>query len=230
MTFDKQYHLVYRPGWAGTWLCWFINQHRDFPHYTKELFHGNRDDVSFPTDFSCAGADWWLSEGQTFDEQMIKQDQLVVNKTSTQRCFKILTEHHYPDNEDFTDPVVAELKRLPFDYNPIFATVSEPKHISILAKRWETIMMLGDDDCVPSYDEIFEFFSEEAEEINIKRNFYTKLESIASSVHYVDVGKLIFDQDENEYNKLLHHINQPQMDDWKDIITEAVELVYKRYL
>ena len=46
-------------------------------------------------------------------------------------------------------------------------------------------------------------------------------------VHVIDAGKLLFDVDEDEYALLVKHMGTNPLDNWKEIIKEYTDLVYR---
>ena len=54
----------YDPGDVGTWLTWFINQHKDFPKFDKAIRYeqeGNKFG-NIPSDYSCFNSDWHVTD------------------------------------------------------------------------------------------------------------------------------------------------------------------------
>jgi len=45
-------------------------------------------------------------------------------------------------------------------------------------------------------------------------------------LHVIDIGKLLFDYDEEEYEKLVIILGSDKINNWKELIKSNIELVY----
>ena len=144
MTYNKQYHVMYKPGFVGTWLAWFINQHKDFPNYKMELNYGDRHDSSIPTDFVCKGGSWFEGSGQSFTQSMTseKERKSIMNERATLRCYKTFP-HDYSNDSDDVDRFVQTVSDTMDEYNVIIPIVQDMYHAKILARRFVNIVELS---------------------------------------------------------------------------------------
>ena len=68
----KNYLVLYTPGMCGSWLTWLINQHKNFPHYFKNLKKYENDmGQSTILDVGCDGADWYIYNHDTIPQQVV---------------------------------------------------------------------------------------------------------------------------------------------------------------
>lgn len=220
---------MYKPGWIGTWIMWFINQHSTFPQYEIVTNNGDREDDSFPTDYICKGGSWFWGDGQSFTDSSTNQTERnrVINKSVTNRCYKTFPDHHFTDEQENVQDFIDSID---FDYNVIIANVTNARHLEILARRFTDIIELDEDEDAPRYESVLAENINDSNRINIEKNYYTKIEHKANSIYYVDVGKILFDKDNTEYSKLLDYINEKPIDNWEKMADEAIEIVFKRYM
>lgn len=221
---------MYKPGWIGTWMVWFINQHSKFPQYNLELNYGDRHDPTLPTDFICRGGSWFEREGHSFKHSQNSASELasIVNVEATHRCYKTFP-HDYPDDSIEVNTFVENIKKEVSEYHVIIPYAKNEHHIKILARRFVDIIELDEDEEAPSLNQIMNEFSEMAK----NKNYYSKVQSVAKSVYLLDVGELMFGPDhikEQIYLELLNYINDKPIELWKNHIEYAVNTVFKRYM
>lgn len=221
---------MYKPGWIGTWLSWFINQHSTFPNYQMKLNYDDRNDSSIATDFVCKGGSWFEREGHSLSQSMLSASERasIINFNATQRCYKTFP-HDYPNDCNEVDDFIIKIKESNIEYNVIIPTLINDSHIKILAKRFVDIIELDDGEEIPSYQEMLTEFIDTAR----NKTYYSKIENVANSVHYVDIGSLMFDRNntgEQVYSSLLEYINDKPIDNWKSHVEYAIEKVFNRYM
>lgn len=68
----KNYLLLYSGGLCGTWLTWLINQHANFPQYSKSnKNYINDKKEQTPIDIGCYGADYYIYNHLQADDNRI---------------------------------------------------------------------------------------------------------------------------------------------------------------
>ena len=89
----KNYLVLYTPGMCGSWLTWLINQHKNFPHYFKNLKKYENDmGQSTILDVGCDGADWYIYNHDTIPQQVDTGDLEHANWTIWSEYQKYMTE------------------------------------------------------------------------------------------------------------------------------------------
>lgn len=215
------YPIVYSPGLSGTWIAWFINQHVSFPRYELEYCVSGKytDDVTLANDCGCKWATWDVgSESIAENEQRLARG--AKNRRFRKRALR-LRPYHEITNEQVdvvTQFIIPELK----EYNPIIITCNDEEHQRIVAKRQRVLFNPSLTD-----DEQYTMLQNDISAINNHR--YEEIKKLSHAYTVVDIGKLIFDLDNLEYENILEFTQSHKINRWQDSILEMQNIIYKRF-
>jgi len=212
----------YEPGDAGTWLTWFINQHNDYPKFTKKTRFEQEDNAlgHIATDYSCFNSDWHIEDWSEYDSketwsEYVKKISQLNDETTSSVCYKLLPWHNpfCLEPDEIVDETPAELcVRLLTESNtkavimPVVTVDYElfAKRLAFIRPRFTTA------DARTAYKQRIERIYDNT--LSMMRPHVT--------VHTVSVDKLILHTDDAEYNKLLDVLQQPAIANWKELCTE----------
>lgn len=200
----------YDPGDVGTWLTWFINQHKDFPKFDKAIRYeqeGNKFG-NIPSDYSCFSSDWHVTDWA--DNKVAKFNDVEAFKGYKIICYKILPWHNpFQVNDDELENETQEelCTRLLKDSNTkLIITPQAEISYHLFAKRLAFIRpRFTVEQCMAAYEN------------RVSRSYNNTLTNMRKHipVHVVAIDKLILRNDEDEYNKLIEVIDVPALDNWK---------------
>jgi len=199
----------YDPGDAGTWLTWFINQHKNFPKFNKSIRYEQADNTfgNIPTDYSCFDSDWHVTDWS--DNKTTQFNDVNAFKGYDNVCYKILPWHNpfQVDDDELENETQEELCiRLLKDSNTkLIITPQVEISYQIFAKRLAFIRpRFTVEQCISSYKN------------RMRRSYNNTLTEMRKHipVHVVAIDKLILRNDVDEYNKLIDVLDIPAMDNW----------------
>ena len=122
----KNYLVLYDAGMCGSWLTWLINQHKNFPHYFKNLKKYENDmGQSTILDVGCDGADWYIYKHDTIPSQVDFGDREYDNWTIWFEYQKFMTNKN---NALLENKVNKEIANFDFKDNRKVISLS-PKEI-----------------------------------------------------------------------------------------------------
>lgn len=213
----QYYPIIYHPGFSGTWTSWFVNNHKTFPNYSLEYcVDGASSSLELANDCGCRGSKWNM-EVETLKESDSRVHDLASNKTATKRSLRIIPYHEIPDELSHVIPDMILPQTI--NYTPIILTLSETAHIEIMAERIHKLFYQD-----RTFDNIF------LQTVDVCANKYYNAISYATDYLYLDIGKLIFDLDISEYNKLLHFIDDEPVANWQELIIEMRTIIFKNFI
>mgnify|MGYP000648554573 CR=1 FL=1 len=201
----NNYLVLYRPGFGGTWLGWFINSHKNFaqyPFYKKARIRG------VTTDVGCDGIDWIIEEDfyTTFVENRKKSHtRYATNLSHTKDCVKVLNNHELSvTKNDIIDQELLNVVCTEIKPNKIIVPILNNHLVDEFIRRWNIKTSWVD--------------------YLIKEQPYHN--QPYADVYYCDIGKLISDDGE-EYALLCEAIGEEpndnareQLDWYKNIILQ----------
>ena len=208
----NHYHLQYEPGLCGTFAVWLINQHANFPKYEQQYYKGSDEFPDRDTDIICHGADWhW-------------QDEPYDASFTGKRCYKTQPVHAYVDNwTKLTRPFVDNIREsYPIDYHILTVYMDDMNHMHTCAKRYADI---SDRDVRKS----MEVFTHYNLKVMLDQE-YLLCREVAKSYYAMDIGKIIFKLNDEEYFKLCRHIGEQPLTDWKKHVRQYRDYIFDGYL
>ena len=216
---DKDsFAVLYCSGMWGTWLTWFINQHKNFPQYNNTKIYVN----GLHTDFACNGATWCFTvdtEDGAQDTPMTYEEYVEnwliperKNHQATKNCMKLLPDHdwtwdnHY-NNDELIRRVFSHINGIILPYLP-----EDSPFLEMMDARnkfmWDQHIEFDMDD----------FWIEAANNSRkqIRNHYYDKFSPYASQL-VLNIHNL-FMCDENEYNALIEFIGEEPLKDWEQLV------------
>lgn len=200
-------------GLHGTWLIWFINEHKNFVKYTlfdRTIDYATPLSSSGITDYGI-GPGWWhmqnipddydtlvdrpdeIEQCQTWAEFVDEDRDNWLNPDATKIAVKFFPHHAFNDQEHRAHLVFKDCNA----NSAVIPYVDTVFHDELEA-RWDILVkpMLGDN----------------MDDIDARKELKWVEDIIP--VHWVDIGKLLT-KDRQEYNKLLSFIGEEPLDDWE---------------
>lgn len=205
--------ILYEAGKSGTWLAWFINQHKNFPKYDYKL---QERKLNKQVDVACNGADWW-PENETFDQNRKDAFRLHSNNiTSTKDCIKVLPNHELRDS--LSQDVDKELlRRYTHKIDKVIIPIITDTMHDEFKQRW--CVLLNEKGENVDYDDID---ITHWQNYNIRSGNYKNFDF---DVYTVDIGKLVSGS-EHEYTNLLSFIDEEPIENWKEIVYNYKEFAF----
>lgn len=222
------YAVVFSPGLSGTWLAWFINQHRNFPQFDIQPVH--RLDIH--TDYALPVAnliyreynsDIHQDKNNTFKKsttpgliQEVKQYTGTQNPDFIKLCVKLFPEHRFNRDEHLIANVLSEFNITHVIY-PYVADVNRDMITDrLFALKRMFFPPIGN-------VEMDDFLNETMMSL-LPGQPLADLHKHTNLVT-IDIGKFLA-TDETEYNKILNAIQEPPLDNWKQLVDEMRNNVY----
>ena len=218
---DKVFGCWYEAGDSGTWLTWFINQHKDFPKFSASLHFQEKGNEfgDIPSDYSCDGATWQCgifndSKILSFSEYL--QHIPIVDPTAatsySKLCYKLLPWHNpiqtNQDEFDTNETPEQVCTRLIEDSNTDCIIIPQVEiSYKLFAMRQAFIrprhLVEG---CMQSYAQ------------KIEHEYKTISDRVRklAPVHIVAIDKLILRNDEDVYKDLINLLGVPPLPNWKE--------------
>ena len=233
------YLIWHDTGWPGSWLSWFINQHKNFPK-TEGSYMYNRSGEEIesmaigshrpnPLHFSCFPL-WNASFLKNVDprgyipsneymeiDEFIKFDKpwQAHNKQFSKIILKLFRNHSPSDIGSLIDNIDNINKEITVKKNITLISGSANKLIADRLRDLEPTQTL------PSvYWKV-----DHIDKLNISK-FFPKMDAIAPT-HIVNIGNLL-NYDYEEYNKLLMAIDEEPLDNWKELV-DVIKEVFNKY-
>lgn len=221
----KTFCVLYSNGLAGTWLTWFINQHRGFPDRLELDYEYS--DPNYPdriTDYTTQPK-WWYQEQswKDFMTYVNRQDEPNERKDTPgirigfdKLAFKVQPYHEF-FGPDMTWPLIVEHATRVIETSncDIIVPVADKVFAEPLYNRLVAIrpgVKVNRDLTQWYFKDLYDYI-ENAMQRNVLR---------------IDIGK-IFTKDEEEYKKLIAYIDVPVLDKWTNLVDTCVETVYNNY-
>jgi hypothetical protein len=225
MDIKQNYICLYKPGLAGTWLTWFVNQHKDFPRYKYQQLktHG------VITDLSCNGATWCFTkdtedgsqdEPMTFDDYIKNWTEPESNNyCATHNCIKVLPDHDlsWEHESDVLSEITSRANGFLYPY-----IKRDAKLLPFFANRWlfmwEEMYQGCSNGKVIDENVVMNMMAKSAHDI---RDANSRIRTVTGykTCHGVDIDALLL-CDQYEYNKLIAYINQPPIDNWEHLVND----------
>lgn len=226
------YLMWHSTGFPGSWLCWFINQHNNFPKMNGSFLYDNvmhtfaKPDSHQPLHFSS---------GSVCNASLLKNvdgDGYVVSDEYTDIHDWVGTNLDNQDNLD-TSKIILKFFRnhAPRDISDQFIDcinkeVTVKKNITLISGSADKVIANRLNDLIPK-----DRGPMDVEKVNIidKANihyYFPKLDALAPT-HTVNFGNLL-NYDHEEYNKLLIEIDEEPLDNWKELV-DIIRQVFNQY-
>jgi hypothetical protein len=230
----------YEAGDAGTWLTWFINQHKNFVVLPCALQYGQQDhDMgNIPTDYACTLSNWVVAG----------------NKTTSWHDFLVNIETRLFEKRNNSIEKQGKLfyrnfcyKLIPF-HNPISTGLNELKELDIENKNKFLQRIIAESNTstilYPTVTTELEIFAKRLAfirpqyTVNETRNFYAErkniiynrnknyMKTICNNVVTVEIDKLVIHQDLDTYKKLCNELKILPNKNWKAIAKSYYETIY----
>jgi len=222
------YLIWHDVGWPGSWLSWFINQHKNFPKipgcymYNRTGEEGDAMAIGShrpnPLHFSNSKFSLWnasllknVDPGECIvsNEYMGIDDFFKFDKQFSKIILKLFRNHSPSDIGALIDNINKEVT---VKKNITLISGSANKLIADRLKDLE-----GYATSTVEVDHI--------DKLNI-RQFFPKMDAIAPT-HIVNFGNLL-NHDYEEYNKLLMAIDEEPLDNWKELV-DVIKEVFNKY-
>lgn len=211
--------MMYESGLLGTVACWLVNQHNNFPKYPYRYYKGDNLDDELDTDLICKGSEW------DYANETYEQSTGYLNLT-TKRCYKTFPEHGFTNESHNTTPgFIKAVKNLNIDYHMIVPICNDMDHLLAMARRWTHIIENGPITLSDAMNVFVEFVG------RVKTDSeFDAARRLAKSYYVMDIGKILFDLDTEEYLQLCDHINEQPLTNWKESCIMFTQDLYARYM
>jgi hypothetical protein len=222
----KHYYCLYSAGLAGTWLTWFVNQHKDFPKYKYQQLktHG------VITDLGCDGATWCFTkdtEDGSQDEPMTFDDYIKEyatpesnNQHATHNCIKVLPDHNlswerWERESEVLEEVTSYASGFIYPYIRRDARLL-PFFANRLLFMWEEMYQERSNGKLIDENVVMDMMAESAHDVR-DPNSKIRIVTGYKTCHGVDIDALL-QCDQYEYNKLIEYLDQPPIDNWEHLV------------
>ena len=225
----KVFGCWYEAGDSGTWLTWFINQHKDFPKFNLQLHYQEKGNEfgDIPSDYSCDPATWHCDHVQ--DNRSLKfadHIEYITNSsddTYSKFCYKILPWHNpiQTDQNEFPTRETPEqvCARLIKDSNTKVIIIPQVEvNYKLFAVRMAFIRPRH------TVAECMKFFEQK-----IEYEYKTIVDKVCqlSPVHTIAIDKLIIDNDEEVYKELIDLLEVPALPNWKEYTNNYYDIILR---
>ena len=208
----KTVWIQYHPGDCGTFLSWFCNQHK---HYQKtntvlKLHDPVPNEVTSPVTE-------WVTSINTIQEQIDKKDL----DSSANYAFKSIGHHNISSFLDSKKYQQQIKKLIPNVFNRTVICYTTDQHIEIFANRMTHYF-----DTFENHDDAKHMYkhrlSEQQDLLKCSLEYWQP-----EDVHALDVGKLLLEQDPNEYQKLIDFLDTTPNPLWNTIINHYKTVIFE---
>lgn len=219
----ETYGVPFIGGQHGTWLWWFINEHRNFInidrlHKRTVLIDGTErvTDYAHPfswfhpmLDVACYSLPDWNVDHNKGIEHWQEHVQRAfaynywTNVRATKAAIKFFPHHNFGDMD------TEEIKYILHDCNCnklVVPIVSDTMATEFNAR----FKIIRNSNKIISNDDV-------------RSSTFANISGIA--YHFLDIGKML-QKDEAEYNALLQFINEPPLENWKEYCDMVLDEVY----
>jgi hypothetical protein len=220
------YCVLFSNGLSGTWLTWFINQHKDFPDRLElDPAHSDPEHPDRITDYSTQ-PNWWHAE-QSWEDFIVycerqdhpneRENEPDIRWGFSNLAFKVQPYHEFfgPDmNSDQSKeackfvldksnckqvivPVCNEVL-----YKPIYNRLIAIRHYYTVdkdPKKWYNSIL-------------YEYIQQE----------------LKVPLLYLDIGKILSGND-SEYQTLIQTLKVPELNNWKELVNDCRREIYDNY-
>ena len=237
------YLVWHDPGIPGTWLSWFINQHKNFPQPTGRYMYNKPmnpmlDSMDIgehrphPLHFGSSIGPWnapflkdtdrtkhLVSHTYLSIDEVVKQAREISFNNFPQFskvCLKLFSNHMTMENPLFNKSTFDKIrKEVTIKKNITIRVGTASKLISDRLNDLEGRKPDSNDELMIKYHE--------------RRNTTEWLPKLAklAPTYVVDFGKLL-NYDYEEYNKLLIEIDEEPLDNWKELV-DIIKEVFTKY-
>ena len=228
---SKKLFLVWHDtGWPGSWLLWFINQHNNFPKFNgKYLYKPIKPGIGESLKYEFDEPLHWLCQGisldtkESFENHLLNivSKQLNIKLDSYNKIALKLKARHHPANAYHYEQADVVNKN-----------VDVYKNIMMVSGEYEQLISkrLGD----LTLDE-----EEDVRNIKIHKDYVAKKDNDNNNIYFpylsniapnyvVDIGKLL-NGDRTEYMLLCNAIEEPMLDNWKELL-EVSHKTFAKYM
>ena len=239
----KTYTIVFNMGLPGEWLSWFINMHRGFPRIDlldirtettkpgqEPIAHQGRVWVPETRKFQNHEGEHWEIERTHFYTAIEKGEEMGVGDFD-KMIIKIHPYHYlnfiwdnfkkiHNKDTNITNHIVVEVSDkdilgiLEADHE-FYRPRHRPKFQYSITPKWHGLPHPTDGD-LPVFEDFNEGYI----------HYKTKFEEKGVHVDRVDIAK-IFQQDINEYYKLLNVIDSQPLKNWKTLVEEYTDFRFE---
>lgn len=228
----KYYFLVHWAGAFGTWTAWFINQHQDFPQIDL-LLHRTSNIVNRvewkdePTEdkqilhYNLPGIYWDFAKQEKFEDYLAEMPYATKTYTVVRnhRMSKCIIRPY--DDHGYTLVVDRVMEERDPRCLGIIGMQTTPKYFPMMARRLAELKEV-------SYDEALEWVISR-ERTQMKRyHMVQRLRENPPPTHWVNIGRLL-EYDEAEYDRLLAFMDQPKLENWRELVDIANNDIWNRY-
>ena len=201
----KPYAVLYHAGTHGTWLTWFISEHKNF---NKCKLHMN--DSTYK-EYGISPQGWWH---QTQDFSDLVKSYRTSDKSKI--AFKVMPCHDLVDDNEISDWVRIDFFNKSKCEHVIYPIIYDTM-LDQFNARWKKIIEYHHPDK--------KFISFDFSKENPGRELHDIVKSKAD-ICYIDIGKILT-KDRNEYQKLLEFIDEQPMHNWETYIDNVINDFYK---
>lgn len=221
--------VMFSNGLSGTWLTWFINQHKGFPDRLELDFeYSDSDHPERVTDYSTQPS-WWY-EDKTWNKFI-------------EYCERM----DHPNERENEPDIRWGFDKLAFKVQPYHEFYGEGlKHEETDVWKTDVEFVLKESNCnqviVPVCKEVL--YTEIYNRLTAIRPNYTVdkdpkewynsvlYEYIANELNVpvlpLDIGKILSGND-SEYRRLIQVLDVPELDNWKTLVKTCKEQIYDNY-
>lgn len=228
----KYYFLVHWAGAFGTWTAWFINQHQDFPQIDL-LLHRSSNIVNRvewadePAEekqilhYNLPGIYWDFAKQEKFEDYLAEMPYATRTYTIVRnhRMSKCIIRPY--DDHGYTLVVDRVMQQPDPKCLGIIGMQTTPKYFPMMARRLAELKEM-------SYDQALKWVISR-EHTQMKRyHRVQRTEPNPPPTHWVNIGRLL-EYDEAEYDRLLAFMDQPKLENWRQLVDIANEDIWNRY-
>lgn len=221
--------VMFSNGLSGTWLTWFINQHKGFPDRLElDLEYSDPNHPERVTDYSTQPS-WWYEDKtwkqfieycERMDHPNERENEPDIRWGSDKLAFKVQPYHEFygpglkhDETNSWKTDVEFVLKES--NCNQVIVPVCNEVLYNEIYNRLVAIRSeyIIDKDPKKWYNSVlYEYISNE---LNVH-------------VLLLDIGKILSGID-SEYRRLIQVLDVPELDNWKTLVKTCKEQIYDNY-
>jgi len=222
----KTFCVLFSNGLSGTWLTWFINQHKGFPERLE--LDVEYSDPNYPdrvTDYSTQPK-WWY-DNQTWEEFMIycermdhpneRENEPDIRWGFDKLAFKVQPYHEFfaPDMNFQQSKVACKHVLDESNCNQVIVPICNEVLYTPIYNRLVAIRPKYTIDKDPKkwYNSVlYDYIQQE----------------LKVPLLYLDIGKILTGHN-NTYSELIKALDVPVLNNWKELVNDCRREIYDNY-
>ena len=220
------YCVLFSNGLSGTWLTWFINQHKGFPDRLElDVEYSDSNHPERITDYSTQ-PNWWY-DNQSWEDFVIycerqdhpneRENELNIRWGFDKLAFKVQPYHEFfaPDMNFEQSKVACKYVLDESNCNQVIVPICNEVLYTPIYNRLVAIRpkYTIDKDSKKWYNSVLYDYIQHELKVPFLR---------------LDIGKILSGIN-SEYRKLTKALDVPELDNWKDLVDTCREQIYDNY-